>query len=150
MAKWRINYEGFAFIEADTLEEAKDKFDNGETIWDEVERSEPIEIGGQSKLYKVPWKLKNPTQGREFYSITSNSQLADLYRAQTSFIKKLRLLEGQYREIFYDNIFFVTNNVFTWTYEYIRQFRDSQYLLTIPKENSDMVYWEKIKNTKNS
>ena len=45
MAKWRINYEGFAFIEADTLEEAKDKFDNDETIWDEVERSEPIEIG---------------------------------------------------------------------------------------------------------
>ena len=45
MAKWRINYEGFAFIEADTLEEAKDKFDNGESIWDEVEQSEPIEIG---------------------------------------------------------------------------------------------------------
>ena len=44
MAKWRIDYGGFAFIEADTPEEAKYKFDNGETIWDEVERSEPIEI----------------------------------------------------------------------------------------------------------
>lgn len=107
---------------------------------------ETVEYGGQSKLYKVPWKLKDPSKGREFYSITSNHKLATRYRAQTSFIKQLQLLQKEYRDIFYDNVFFVTNNVFTWTYRYIQQFRDSQYLLTIPKNNSDMIYWEKIKS----
>ena len=45
MAKWRINYEGFAFIEADTMEEAREMFENGETVYEETEQDEPIEIG---------------------------------------------------------------------------------------------------------
>lgn len=44
MAKWRIDYKGFAFIEADTLEEAKEMFENGESSYEEQEDDEPVEV----------------------------------------------------------------------------------------------------------
>ena len=44
MAKWRIDYKGFAFIEADTLEEAEEMFKNGESFYEELENEEPVEV----------------------------------------------------------------------------------------------------------
>lgn len=44
MAKWRIDYKGFAFIEADTLEEAEEMFKNGESSYEERESEEPVKV----------------------------------------------------------------------------------------------------------
>ena len=44
MAKWRIDYKGFAFIEADTAEEAKEMFENGESYYEEQEDDYPVEV----------------------------------------------------------------------------------------------------------
>ena len=44
MAKWKIEFRGFGYVEADTMEEAREMFENGETIYEETEQDEPVEV----------------------------------------------------------------------------------------------------------
>lgn len=37
MRKWKVKFEGFAYVEADTEDEAIELYDNGETIYEEFE-----------------------------------------------------------------------------------------------------------------
>ena len=39
MAKWKVEFKGFAYIEADTQEEAEEMFDNDETYYEEKEQT---------------------------------------------------------------------------------------------------------------
>lgn len=39
MKKWKVKIEGFAYVEADTEDEAIELFDNGEAYYDEFEKS---------------------------------------------------------------------------------------------------------------
>ena len=44
MAKWKIKFRGFGYVEADTMEEAREMFENGETVYEETEQDEPVEV----------------------------------------------------------------------------------------------------------
>ncbi len=44
MKKWRIEFRGFGYVEADTEEEAREMFENGETVYEETEQDEPKEV----------------------------------------------------------------------------------------------------------
>ena len=39
MSKWKVEFKGFAYVEADTKEEAEEMFDNGETCYEEKEQT---------------------------------------------------------------------------------------------------------------
>lgn len=44
MKKWKIEFRGFAYVEADTEDEAKELLENGETVYDETEQDDPVEV----------------------------------------------------------------------------------------------------------
>lgn len=44
MAKWKVEFNGFAYVEADTQEEANEKYDSGDTVYEESFPSDPEEI----------------------------------------------------------------------------------------------------------
>jgi len=44
MKKWKIEFRGFSYVEAETEDEAKEMFENSETIYDETEQDSPVEV----------------------------------------------------------------------------------------------------------
>lgn len=44
MKKWKIEFRGYAYVEADTEDEAKEMFENGVTMYDETEQDKPVEV----------------------------------------------------------------------------------------------------------
>lgn len=42
--KYRIDIFGFAYVEADNPSEALDKYENGDTVYEESEPSEPVQV----------------------------------------------------------------------------------------------------------
>ena len=48
MAKYRVNYSGFAYVEADSPEEAMDKYD-----WDSIYEDEGVDSVGEVEEFEV-------------------------------------------------------------------------------------------------
>lgn len=44
MAKWRIDFKGFAYVEADTVEDAREVFENECESYKEQEEDDPIQV----------------------------------------------------------------------------------------------------------
>ena len=44
MAKYKIEFQGFVYVEADTPEEANQKYDDGDTVYEESFPSDPEEV----------------------------------------------------------------------------------------------------------
>lgn len=44
MAKWKIEFHGFAYVEADSAEEADEKYNDGDVVFQEDNVSDPKEV----------------------------------------------------------------------------------------------------------
>ena len=42
--KYRVDFSGFAYVEADSQSEALDKYENSDTVYEESEASHPVEV----------------------------------------------------------------------------------------------------------